>query len=75
MSDCKHNKGWMNDSMLVSICKECYELKSDIHIAQLEAELAELRVAVGMAMESHTVDGYVNWDNVAALLPTPEEPT
>ena len=34
----------------------------------LEHQLAALREAVSMAMESHTVDGYVNWDKVAALL-------
>ena len=51
-------------------CQYC----AHTELSRLQTQLAELREAVGMAMESHTVDGYVNWDNVAALLPTPEEP-
>ena len=37
-------------------------------IAELEAKLAELREAVLAAMRCYAVDGYVNWDRVAALL-------
>ena len=38
------------------------------HIAELEAELAALREAVLAAMRCYAVDGYVNWERVAALL-------
>jgi len=36
--------------------------------AELEAELAALREAVLAAMRCYAVDGYVNWERVAALL-------
>ena len=48
---------------------DCREYK----FQELEAQLAALREAVLAAMRCYAVDGYVNWERVAALLESSDE--